>query len=141
MGCMTGKSSCIFCQIVQGSIPAHILYSDDHYLALLDIHPLSPGHTLVIPKNHSSDLLDALPKDRMGLLEVVAKIAPAILKGVGAPAFNVGINNGRESGQVVFHTHVHIIPRKKGDGLSDWEGKGSLPEELSHTAEGIRSHL
>ncbi len=134
-------SSCIFCKIIRGDLPSHKVYEDDHYFAFLDIHPISPGHTLVIPKNHAPDLLHTSPEDRKGLLEVVTRIAPAILKSVNAPAFNIGINTGKDSGQIIFHTHVHIIPRKAKDGLSDWKNVSQSHEELSSIAERIRSHV
>lgn len=138
---MNSDPSCIFCKIIQGELPSHKVYEDEHYFAFLDIHPISPGHTLVIPKNHAQDLLKSTPEDRMGLLEVVARIAPAILSSVEMRGFNVGINTGRDSGQIIFHTHVHIIPRKMKDGLSDWKNTPHSSEELSSIAERIRSRV
>ncbi len=132
---------CIFCKIIRGEIPSHKIYEDENYFAFLDIHPISPGHTLVVPKRHSIDLLHAPIEDRRGLLDVVVKIVPAILKVVHAHAFNVGINTGKDSGQIVFHTHVHIIPRKLKDGLSDWRNTPQTSEELSQIAHKIRRQL
>lgn len=112
--------SCLFCQIIAGKIPANKIYEDNEYLAFLDIQPIARGHALIVPKNHSPDLLRAPPKDRKGLLEIAAKIAPAILAATGAGGFNIGINTGADSGQIVFHTHAHIIPRAPKDGLTSW---------------------
>lgn len=134
-------SSCIFCKIIQGDLPSHKVYEDENYFAFLDIHPISTGHTLVVPKHHAQDILHSSPEDRKGLLEVVAKIAPSILKAVNVHAFNTGINTGKDSGQIIFHTHVHIIPRKAKDGLSDWKNVSQTHEELSSIAERIRSHV
>ncbi|QQR92142.1 MAG: HIT family protein [Candidatus Iainarchaeum archaeon] len=138
---MPSDSTCIFCKIINKEIPADILYEDAHYLCFLDIHPISPGHALVIPKNHSRDILDAAPKDREGLLAVVAKVAPAILKGVHATAFNIGINTGKPAGQVVFHTHIHIIPRQDEDGLKSWDAHKIGIKELQLIRAGISPHL
>lgn len=138
---MNSDPSCIFCKIIQGELPSHKIYEDENYFAFLDIHPISPGHTLVIPKHHAQDILHSSPEDRKGLLEVVAKITPSILKAVGVHAFNTGINTGRDSGQIIFHTHVHIIPRKAKDGLSDWKNVSQTHEELSSIAQRIRSHV
>ncbi|MBM3282143.1 MAG: HIT family protein [Candidatus Diapherotrites archaeon] len=138
---MQQDPSCIFCKIIAGEIPSHKIYEDKNYLAFLDIHPISRGHTLVIPKNHSTDLLHATPNERKGLLEIVAKIAPAIMKSVGAKGFNVGINTGKESGQDVFHTHVHIIPRSTRDGLKSWENMPSKTHDLAEIARNIAQNL
>ncbi len=117
---MIKNSECIFCKIIAGEIPSYNVYEDKKYLAFLDIQPTSPGHVLVVPKNHSEDLLHASADDRKGLLEIVAKITPSILRSMGATAFNVGVNTGKDAGQLIMHTHVHIIPRAKGDGLRSW---------------------
>ncbi len=131
-------TSCIFCQIVSGKTPCHKIYEDKKYLAFLDIRPIAPGHVLVVPKKHSQDLLHAAPTEQKGLLEIAVKIAPAILRATGASAFNIGINTGKESGQVVFHTHVHIIPRTAKDGIKSWENLSSKTLDLARIAEQIR---
>ena len=136
---MTKEASCIFCKIIAGEIPCHRIYEDENYLAFLDISPISPGHSLVIPKNHSTDLLHARAQDRSGLLEIVAMVAPKILRVVGASAFNIGINTGKDSGQVVFHTHVHIIPRSPKDGLKSWENNPNKAADLEKLSQKIRA--
>lgn len=138
---MATPSTCIFCKIVAGEIPSYTIYEDEKYLAFLDISPISPGHSLVIPKNHSQDLLHASASDRSGLLEIVTKIAPGILRATGASAFNIGINTGKESGQVVFHTHVHVIPRRANDGMKSWENNSSKSTDLEKTAQKIRAFV
>ncbi|MDZ4221510.1 MAG: HIT domain-containing protein, partial [Patescibacteria group bacterium] len=75
---------CIFCKIVAGEIPSHRVYEDDAVLAFLDINPVNPGHTLVIPKEHYKDLLDTPPELASKLIQAVHNITPAILKAVGA---------------------------------------------------------
>ena len=137
---------CIFCKIIAGEIPSHNVYEDKKYLAFLDIQPISPGHVLVVPKNHSQDLLQADADERKGLLEIVSKITPAILRATGASGFNVGVNTGKDAGQLVMHTHVHVIPRCAGDGLRSWgthakEKNSPSESELHEIAEKIRSKM
>lgn len=132
---------CIFCKIVAGEIPSHKVYEDDTVLAFLDIHPTNPGHTLVIPKAHHNDLLDT-PADLLAkLMAVVVKITPAIIKGVGAEAFNLGVNNGAAAGQIIFHTHFHIMPRFTADGHKLWHGKDMNQDEFTKIAEKIRESI
>ncbi|MDP2665981.1 MAG: HIT family protein [Candidatus Diapherotrites archaeon] len=135
------EKECVFCQIVSGQIPSHKVYEDDSFLAFLDIDPISLGHTLIIPKTHSTTLLEANQKVRAGMIEMVARLAPGILKAVGAPAFNVGINTGKEAGQIIFHTHVHVIPRFPQDGLRSWGRAANLSPNLPDIAQKIRRAL
>lgn len=133
--------TCIFCKIVKKEIPAEILYEDAHYLCFLNIQPIAPGHALVIPKAHARDILETSPQDRAGLLDVVAKVAPGILKGVHAQGFNIGINTGKPAGQVVFHTHIHIIPRMDEDGLKDWRSHAAQAKDLHLLRDKIKPYL
>lgn len=128
------QSNCLFCQIISGDIPSHRVYEDDAVVAFLDIHPVNPGHTLVVPRAHSTSLLDARPEDIHRALDVVQKLAPAIVTATGATAFNVGQNNGHDAGQVVPHLHLHIMPRFSGDGRELWHGTQATPDELKNTA-------
>lgn len=138
---MEKKSDCIFCKIVSGEIPAYKVYEDKNFLAFLDRQPRNEGHTLVVPKNHSSDLLHANASDLEGLLPVVAKVAPAILSATHSQAFNIGINTGKESGQVVFHTHIHIIPRKSNDNAFSRDYLSPSPEEFERMAKKITQNM
>ncbi len=135
---MQTDPTCTFCKIIKGELPSYRVYEDPKYLAFLDINPVSLGHVLVIPKNHAKDMLHSTPHDRDGLIEVVAKIAPQIMKAVGAMGFNIGINTGKDAGQIIFHTHLHIIPRRSNDGLSEWKNIDVTKGELSNLAEKIR---
>lgn len=109
-------TDCIFCRIVRGDRPAHTVYEDEHSLAFLDIHPLTDGHTLVIPKVHYMTLED-MPIMEVGkLFETVHRVSKAIKEALEAPALTIGINDGRLAGQVVPHLHIHIVPRYPGDG-------------------------
>ncbi|WP_040284497.1 HIT family protein [Tessaracoccus massiliensis] len=101
---------CLFCKIVAGEIPSKKVYEDDAAYAFLDISPWQKGHTLVIPKRHTADVLEGD--------DVLAEVGPAVARvgrllkdRLGADACNVVSNAGSVSGQEVFHTHVHVIPR------------------------------
>jgi len=111
-------TSCIFCKIVEGSAPSSNVYEDDICLAFMDIQPVNPGHVLVIPKAHYTDLSD-LPTEIGGhLFQVAQQIA---LSMPGTNVKNEGIDfflaHGEAAGQDVFHVHLHVIPRYKGDGF------------------------
>jgi len=108
--------NCLFCKIISGKIPSHRIYEDDAVYAFLDIYPASEGHTLVAPKKHFSNFTDMNAEDVAMLFEAARKVTAAVEKTFSAEGSNIGINNGEVAGQEVPHVHVHIIPRKKGDG-------------------------
>jgi histidine triad (HIT) family protein len=114
------KDDCLFCKIVAGEIPSFKVYEDEHTLAFLDIHPVNAGHTLVIPKRHSTNIFDVAPEDWAAVAETVRKVAIAIETGLGAAGVNLMMNNREHAGQVIDHPHVHVIPRYVGDGLKHW---------------------
>ena len=111
-------TACIFCKIVEGSAPVSKVYEDGMCLAFMDIQPVNPGHVLVIPKEHFSDL-SSLPAETGGhLFQVAQRIALSMPK---TDVKNEGIDfflaNGEAAGQDVFHVHLHVIPRYKNDGF------------------------
>ncbi|HEU0051463.1 MAG TPA: HIT family protein [Patescibacteria group bacterium] len=113
---------CLFCKIIAGEIPCTKIYEDDLVLAFLDIKPVHPGHTLVIPKTHASTLFamdQALVKSWAAAIQNIAK---AVVKGTGAHGFNLELNDGSAAGQLVPHVHMHIVPRFDHDGLRHWPG-------------------
>lgn len=110
-------SDCIFCKIVSGQIPCTRVHETDVCLAFLDIGPLAPGHTLLIPKSHVRDVTEAPPELVATLTREIPALSRAILRATGATGLNVLQNNGPSSGQVVMHLHVHLIPRVEGDSL------------------------
>lgn len=132
---------CLFCKIAAHEIPATILYEDEHTIAFLDINPVKAGHTLVAPKAHGADFRESQVQDLAQVLEVAKKIAPAILKTVGGQGFNFSSNVGAAAGQVIFHTHFHLIPRHDGDGLKLWAHDGATQEELVEIGNKIRAQL
>lgn len=109
---------CIFCKIIAGAISATKIYEDDKSLAFLDIMPASPGHTLVIPKEHHANF-DEVPQEVLcQTISCAQKIGHAIKEGLGLEGYNVDIHNGAVAGQSIPHLHIHIIPRHADDGLS-----------------------
>lgn len=111
----------IFGKIISGEIPCHRVYEDDRVLAFLDVSPLSPGHTLVIPKEAAATLDQLSEESAAALGRVLPRIAKAVLAATGATDFNVLQNNGASAHQAVFHVHFHIIPRVDGKGLGiEW---------------------
>lgn len=133
--------NCIFCKIVKGELPSHKVYEDEHTLAFLDIRPVNLGHTLVIPKDHFENIY-TLPDETMARLSLaVKKVAIAVKQGVDADGINIGMNNEASAGQVVFHAHIHIIPRIEGDGLHLWPQHDYKENEVADVADQIRRAL
>ncbi len=133
----------IFTRIIAGEIPCHRVYEDDKVLAFLDIGPLSPGHTLVIPKE-PAETLDRLSDDSAAALgRVLPRLSRAVLRATGAQDFNVLQNNGAAAHQAVGHVHFHIIPKfSDGAGLGiDWPAGSLSPEDGERLAQAIAARL
>ncbi|MFH1142128.1 MAG: HIT family protein, partial [Candidatus Uhrbacteria bacterium] len=109
-------SDCIFCKIVNKEIPSYTIYEDDDVKVFLDINPSVPGHTMVIPKQHYDSFQETPPEVLTKVAVVAQKIAPAVLKAVDAEAYNFTNNCGRAAGQIIMHTHFHLMPRRSDDG-------------------------
>ncbi|MCH5277239.1 MAG: HIT family protein [Desulfovibrionaceae bacterium] len=136
------EKDCIFCRIVRGEIPCARVYEDDAVLAFLDLGPVRPGHTLLVPKAHCATLLE-LPGDfGPALIAGLKKVGRAVMAATGATGFHVLQNNFSSAGQSVFHAHWHIIPREDGDGLNLWP-QGAYPDSASmqETAAAIAAQL
>jgi histidine triad (HIT) family protein len=118
----------IFDKILDGEIPCHKVYEDEHVLAFLDVGPLSKGHTLVIPKERKAFLHELSDDSAAAIGRVLPRLARAVMKATGASAYNVLQNNGAEAHQAVFHVHFHIIPRAGEAGL----GVGWRPGKLGN---------
>lgn len=129
---------CIFCKIVAREIPAYIIFENDHVISFLDLHPNSQGHALLIPKKHFDTTLETAPDELASMISAVPNIARALMEAAGATGFNLIANNGADAGQVIMHTHWHIIPRHAGDGLRPWPSTTAQPEQLTQLAEKIR---
>lgn len=108
---------CVFCKIVRGDLPSFKVYEDDKTIAFLDIRPVSAGHTLVIPKNHATNIYDIPQDDWAAVAETVRILASKIDAALETDGMNIAMNNREGAGQTVHHPHVHIIPRYHGDGI------------------------
>lgn len=102
---------CIFCQIIHGEIPSKTIYEDDMVKAIMDIHPVTKGHVLVMPKKHCVDFLDADLETLHQVIDVTHKLANHLTKVLDAKGMNILTNCKEVSGQSVDHLHFHIIPR------------------------------
>ncbi|MET3612695.1 histidine triad (HIT) family protein [Rhizobium aquaticum] len=131
----------IFAKILRGEIPAFKVYEDDDTLAFMDVMPQSPGHTLVIPKAPSRNLLDADPAVLSKTIPVVQKIAVAAKKAFAADGIQLVQFNEPASGQTVYHLHFHIIPRFEGVALKPHTGKMEDMEVLKANAETLKAAL
>lgn len=119
----------IFRRIIDGEVPCHKVYEDDKVLAFLDIAPLSPGHTLVIPKEEVATVDQLSDESAAAIGRVLPRISRAVLRATGATEFNILQNNGPGAHQAVFHVHFHIIPKfPDGRGL----GIGWKPQPFDH---------
>lgn len=132
-------SDCIFCQIVAGEIPAQIVAEDERTVAFMDISPATRGHVLVIPRCHSTDLLDTDPQDLQAVIVTAQGIATRVLERLGADGVNL-LNSSRPAAwQTVFHFHVHVIPRYDDDPLKlPWIPQPGDSEQIAHTAQELR---
>ncbi len=111
------NTDCIFCKIIAREIPSFGVRETEHTYAFLDINPVHPGHTLVVPKQHATDIFDIEPKSWSAVLEEVRALALSVQKATMADGLNIVMNNRRSAGQLVDHVHIHIIPRFNDDGL------------------------
>lgn len=140
---MTDKDQedCIFCKIISGDMPSHQIYEDENVLAFMDIRPVNTGHVLVVPKEHAKNFLESSDEQMCKLMTTTRKITPAILDAVDADSCNFTTNCGRSAGQVVFHTHFHIIPRFPADGHEMWKRQSDEEDDLKAIAERIKENL
>ena len=132
----------MFCAIVAGETPATLVFEDDTLVAFLDVRPLFPGHTLVVPRDHVETLTDLPVGDLAPLFTRVRDLAGAMETGLGAQGSFVAMNN--RVSQSVPHLHVHVVPRTKGDGLRGFFGprqRYGSEEEAAAVADRLRSAL
>lgn len=135
-------SDCVFCDIVAGTVPASIVYEDDISLAFLSIGPVNPGHLLVVPKVHAAYLADLDEEAGAHLFRVGMRLAGALRRsGLRCDGVNLFLADGEAAFQEVFHVHLHVFPRFKGDDFridADWTVQPSR-EELDRVARRIRA--
>lgn len=131
----------IFARILRGELPCHKVYEDETTLAFMDIMPRADGHALVIPKAPSRNLLDIAPEDLAALHRTAQTIARAAVKAFAADGITIQQFNESAGGQVVFHTHVHVLPRHEGVPLRPHTGAMETPEILAAHAEKLKAAL
>lgn len=136
------NDNCIFCKIANGVIGSATVYEDEDFRAILDIAPSAKGHTLIIPKKHTSDLLSADDECAAKAFKTAKKIACAVKKTLNCDGVNILQNNGEAAGQSVFHLHVHVIPRYKDDKVNiPWETLSYADGEADKLAKDISANL
>jgi len=131
----------IFAKILRGELPCYKVYEDDKALAFLDIMPRAPGHTLVLPKAPARNILDISPDDLAHVAKVTQKLAKATVKAFGADGVTVQQFNEGSGGQVVFHLHVHIVPRTAGVPMKPPASDKEKPEVLAEQAKKLAAAI
>ncbi len=134
---MSRDPDCLFCKIIAGEIPSFKVYEDDDAFAFMDINPIAPGHTLVIPKNHHENLLEIAPEDLAAVQRASQKVAGMIMAALKPAGIAVLQLNGRGANQVVMHYHVHLVPRNRpDDGVTclEWELEPGDMAEIAKVA-------
>ena len=139
---MALDESCVFCRIVLRQARATIIYEDETVMAFLDIRPLSVGHSLVIPKNHYVDIFDIPGYDLSSVHKVTKQIAIAVKLATAAEGVSIIQQNGKAAGQDIFHLHVHVVPRFKGQKLPGFSELKEAPRaQLDDMGEKIKQFL
>ncbi len=122
--------SCLFCSIAKKEVPAEVIYEDAEILAFLDVNPMAPGHTLVIPQKHVETILELPDSGLAPILRAVSSVERLILKTLHPQGFTLGVNQGKVSGQEVSHLHIHVVPRFEGDRGSSFQSLvRNIPKE------------
>ncbi|HST38936.1 MAG TPA: HIT domain-containing protein [Conexibacter sp.] len=131
----TTSDDCIFCKIVAGELPARIVRQDERTIAFMDIAPATYGHTLVIPRNHTRDLLEIEPEDLQAVAVAAQQVAARASERFGAAGINLINSCGSAAWQTVFHFHLHVIPRYSDDPLRlPWVPAQGDPDEIATAA-------
>ena len=127
---------CIFCEIIDGEHPAQIIWEDENYLAFLDIHPFSPGHTLLIPKKHVDDVFDLDNELYTSLFLAAKQLTEPLKKATNAKRIGVAIE-----GLSVPHAHIHLVPIRRASDLNPQRARDASDEELAEMCERIRKEI
>ena len=138
---MNDMTDCLFCKIVRKEIPATVIHENERTLCFMDIKPVNPGHMLVIPKKHFADYASASDEALREMAVMARRLGDASMKALGAPGFNLAVNNGRAAGQLVDHVHLHVIPRFEGDGHGLWHGEPYKEGEMESVADKLKTAL
>jgi len=133
--------TCIFCDIIEGKLPSHIIHEDDDCIAILDRYPIDYGHSLIITKKPYEKITDMKQDEVTKLFSKIPKIVNGIIKATNADAFSIAQNNGKAAKQIIPHVHVHIIPRYNITGTMWTKRKIPKDNELSELAQKIKIFL
>jgi histidine triad (HIT) family protein len=132
------KNDCVFCGIVEGEVPGHMVYEDEKVVAFLDANPVSRGHTLVVPREHVEDIHGTEHMDYMH--PALARVADAVRDAFDPEGINIAQNNGEAAGQEVFHLHFHVTPIYTGNELEITYNRSEL-EDGEETAQRISESI
>ncbi len=125
------NDQCIFCKIAAGEIPSKTIYEDDDFRVILDLGPATKGHALILPKEHYANLYELPEETAKKVICLAKKMAMVMTEKLHADGFNLVQNNGEVAGQTVFHFHMHLVPRYKGDGQTiGWKPGKPSDEDL-----------
>ena len=134
--------NCIFCKIANGEIPAATLYEDENFRVILDLGPASKGHALILPKSHAANIYELSDEMAAKAMILAKKMATAMTAALKCDGFNIVQNNGECAGQTVFHFHMHIIPRYKGDSFEMKFNPGAISDdEINELREKIQRKM
>ena len=134
-------TDCIFCDIINGKLPCHLIHKDDNHIVILDRYPIDVGHTLIITKKPYEKLTDMSIEEIMDLFSQIPKIINAIIKATKADGFSIAQNNGKAAKQIIPHVHVHIIPRYNTTETLWTQRKLVKDVELDNLVQKIRSFM
>lgn len=125
------KDNCIFCKIIGGEIPSHVLYEDEQFKVILDVNPATKGYALILPKEHYANLYELPEETAADAMKLAQRMMRKMTEKLDCDGFNIVQNNGEAAGQTVFHFHMHLIPRYKNDGeILKYIAGDPGPEEL-----------
>ena len=134
-------TDCIFCDIINGKLPCHLIHKDDNHIVILDRYPIDVGHSLIITKKPYEKLTDMSVEEIMDLFSKIPKIISAIIKATKADGFSIAQNNGKAAKQIIPHVHVHIIPRYNATETIWTQRKLMKDIELNKLVQKIRSFV
>ena len=138
---MAPPADCIFCRIIAGEAPAHLVHEDELTLTFMDLFPVGQGHLLVVPKRHYENIFEADEESLRAVMANSRRLAHAQRRALAPDGIGVHQLNGAAAGQTVFHYHMHLIPHMQGNPLQVHSRKPGDPERLAETAERLAAAL
>ena len=134
------NDDCIFCKLANGVFPTNFIYEDEDFKVILDANPATKGHSLILPKKHFKNILDADEEILKKIFPLAKKLSNKLIEVLKCDGVNVLQNNNKAAGQVVFHLHVHLIPRYKDEKehLISWKPNKFSDEEMKNIAESLK---